>query len=75
MKEWAASLLLLPFIDITCWCPVLFVVKEEYLMVYPRLFFAGPFLGGFLGGLLGSTLALPLFFHPRPYYPYGGFWY
>jgi hypothetical protein len=50
-------------------------------MVYPPVFFSGPFLGGFLGGLLGSTLALPLFFRPRPYYPYpsyypyGGFWY
>jgi hypothetical protein len=50
-------------------------------MVYPRVFFGGPFLGGFLGGLLGSTLALPLFFRPRPYYPYpsyypyGGFLY
>jgi hypothetical protein len=50
-------------------------------MVYPRVFFGGPFLGGFLGGLLGSTLALPLFYRPRPhylyppYYPYGGFWY
>ncbi|BDG45905.1 MULTISPECIES: hypothetical protein [Parageobacillus] len=47
-------------------------------MVYPRVFFGGPFLGGFLGGLLGSALALPLYVHPRPYYPYfpyGGFWY
>ncbi|WP_374719674.1 hypothetical protein [Parageobacillus toebii] len=50
-------------------------------MVYPRVFFGGPFLGGFLGGLLGSALALPLYAHPRPYYPYpsyypyGGFWY
>jgi hypothetical protein len=51
------------------------------VVVYPRVFFGGPFLGGFLGGLLGSALALPLYAHPRPYYPYpsyypyGGFWY
>jgi hypothetical protein len=47
-------------------------------MVFPPVFFGGPLLGGFLGGLLGSALAFPLFFRPRPYYPYppyGIFWY